>query len=73
MIRRAVAALSICTKVLAPMAIGRSGVSVVRGRFRRGAIRRFIRGFIAGLTGILAPQPEGVLVPVPVRVRSRRR
>lgn len=73
MVRRAVAALSICTKVLARVTAGRLGIPFARGGFRRGAIRRLIRGFVAGLAGMLAPRPAAVLVPVPVRVRSRRR
>jgi|GEM_PF-5474433 hypothetical protein len=73
MFRRAFAALSICTvakctRVFTRATTGRFG----RGR-RRGAIRRLIRGFVAGLAGMLVPRPEAVLVPVPVRVRSRRR
>jgi len=59
-----------CTRVLARATAGRLGVPFTRGRHRRGAIRRLIRGFLAGLAGMLVPQPEAVLVPV--RVRSRR-
>ena len=77
MFRSAFAALSKCTvakctRVLARATAGRLGVPFTRGR-RRGAIRRLIRGFVAGLAGMLVPRPGAVLVPVPVRVRSRRR
>jgi len=73
MFRSAFAALSIstiakCTRVFTRATIGR----FARG-LRRGGIRRLIRGFVAGLAGMLVPRPEGVLVPIPVRVRSRRR
>jgi hypothetical protein len=78
MFRSALAALSKCTmsrfaRVVARTATGRLDASFARSRRRRGAIRRLIRGFVAGLAGMLAPRPEAVLVPVPVRVRSRRR
>ncbi|HWT95967.1 MAG TPA: hypothetical protein VN229_00050 [Terriglobales bacterium] len=78
MFRSAFAALSMstianCTRVLARAAAGRLGISFSRSGLRRGAIRRLIRGFVAGLAGMLVPRPEAVLVPVPVRVRSRRR
>lgn len=74
MVHRALLALSgFILPSLAVRLLARRGLAGSHRLFRRGAVRRLVRKFVAGIAGLFVPQfGLGVLVPVPVRTRRRR-